>query len=81
MKGWVALLIILFVIIGTIGFGIFGVRRIKMNPAQFILGGRSFGVIFLWLLSAGEVYTSFTFLGRLVGRIAGGRRLFTSSAI
>jgi SSS family solute:Na+ symporter len=63
MKGWVALLIILFVIIGTIGFGIFGVRRIKMNPAQFILGGRSFGVIFLWLLSAGEVYTSFTFLG------------------
>jgi solute:Na+ symporter, SSS family len=63
MKGWIALLIILFVIIGTIGFGIFGVRRIKMSPAQFILGGRSFGVIFLWLLSAGEVYTSFTFLG------------------
>src|SRR6202008_4805733 len=63
MKGWVALLIILFVIIGTIGFGIFGARRIKMNPAQFTLGGRSFGVIFLWLLSAGEVYTSFTFLG------------------
>jgi SSS family solute:Na+ symporter len=63
MKGWIALLIILFVIIGTIGFGIFGVRRVKMSPAQFILGGRSFGVIFLWLLSAGEVYTSFTFLG------------------
>ena len=63
MKGWIALLIILFVIIGTIGFGIFGVRRIKMSPAQFILGGRSFGVIFLWMLSAGEVYTSFTFLG------------------
>ena len=63
MKGWIALLIILFVIISTIAFGIFGVRRVKMNPAQFILGGRSFGVIFLWLLSAGEVYTSFTFLG------------------
>ena len=63
MKGWIALLIILFVIIGTIGFGILGVRRVKMSPAQFILGGRSFGVIFLWLLSAGEVYTSFTFLG------------------
>lgn len=60
---WIALLIILFIIVGTIGFGIFGVRRIKMSPAQFILGGRSFGVIFLWLLSAGEVYTSFTFLG------------------
>jgi solute:Na+ symporter, SSS family len=63
MKDWSALLIIVFVIIGTIGFGIFGVRRIKMSPDQFILGGRSFGVIFLWLLSAGEVYTSFTFLG------------------
>ncbi|MBV8098189.1 MAG: sodium:solute symporter family protein [Verrucomicrobia bacterium] len=63
MKSWIALLIILVVIICTIGFGIFGVRRIKMNPSQFILGGRSFGVIFLWLLSAGEVYTSFTFLG------------------
>jgi len=63
MNSWVALLIILFVVVGTIGFGIFGVRKIKMNPAQFILGGRSFGVIFLWLLSAGEVYTSFTFLG------------------
>lgn len=60
---WIALLIILFIIVGTIGFGILGVRRIKMSPAQFILGGRSFGIIFLWLLSAGEVYTSFTFLG------------------
>jgi SSS family solute:Na+ symporter len=63
MNSSIALLIIGFVIAGTIGFGIFGVRRVKMNPAQFILGGRSFGVIFLWLLSAGEVYTSFTFLG------------------
>ena len=60
MNSSIALLIIGFVIAGTIGFGIFGVRRVKMNPAQFILGGRSFGVIFLWLLSAGEVYTSFT---------------------
>ena len=63
MNSLIALLIILFVIVGTIGFGILGVRRIKMSPAQFILGGRSFGVVFLWLLSAGEVYTSFTFLG------------------
>jgi solute:Na+ symporter, SSS family len=63
MNRWIALLIILFIIVGTIGFGILGVRRIKMSPSQFILGGRSFGIIFLWLLSAGEVYTSFTFLG------------------
>jgi len=63
MNSQTALLIILFVIVATVGFGMFGVRRVKMSPAQFILGGRSFGVIFLWLLSAGEVYTSFTFLG------------------
>jgi SSS family solute:Na+ symporter len=63
MRSWTALLIILFIIVGTIGFGIFGVRKVKMSPTQFILGGRSFGIIFLWLLSAGEVYTSFTFLG------------------
>jgi solute:Na+ symporter, SSS family len=63
MNSLVALLIIFVVIVGTIGFGILGVRKIKMSPAQFIVGGNSFGVIFLWLLSAGEVYTSFTFLG------------------
>jgi solute:Na+ symporter, SSS family len=51
------------VIVGTAGFGIFGVRKIKMDPTQFIVGGRSLGALFLWLLMAGEVYTSFTFLG------------------
>ena len=63
MNSLVALLIIFFVIIGTIGFGIFGVRKVRMSPSQFILGGRSLGIVFLWLLSAGEIYTSFTFLG------------------
>lgn len=63
MKSVVALAIIGCVILGTAGFGIFGVRKIKMDPTQFIVGGRSLGAIFLWLLMAGEVYTSFTFLG------------------
>ena len=34
-----------------------------MDPAQYIVGGRSFGTIFLWVLLAGEIYTTFTFLG------------------
>jgi SSS family solute:Na+ symporter len=34
-----------------------------MDPEQFIVGGRSFGAVFLWLLLAGEIYTSFAFLG------------------
>jgi solute:Na+ symporter, SSS family len=63
MKGTIALAIIGCVIVGTAGFGIFGVRKIKMDPTQFIVGGRSLGALFLWLLMAGEVYTSFTFLG------------------
>ncbi len=47
----------------TLGLGVFGVRRVKMDAEQFIVGGRSFGALFLWLLLAGEIYTSFTFLG------------------
>jgi SSS family solute:Na+ symporter len=39
------------------------VRGIKMDPQQYIVGGRSFGTIFLWVLLAGEIYTTFTFLG------------------
>jgi SSS family solute:Na+ symporter len=63
MRSIIALAIIGSVIVGTAGFGIFGVRKVKMDPTQFIVGGRSLGAIFLWLLMAGEVYTSFTFLG------------------
>jgi hypothetical protein len=58
-----ALVIIGAVIVATTAFGLFGVRKIRMSPQQFIVGGRSFGAVFLWLLMAGEVYTSFTFLG------------------
>ena len=33
------------------------------GPEQYIVGGRSFGTLFLWVLLAGEIYTTFTFLG------------------
>ncbi len=59
----VALTIVGVVIVGTIGLALFGVRRVKMDPQQYIVGGRSFGTVFLWVLLAGEIYTSFTFLG------------------
>ena len=58
-----ALSIVALVVFGTIGFALLGVRRVKMDPQQFIVGGRSFGTIFLWVLLAGEIYTTFTFLG------------------
>jgi SSS family solute:Na+ symporter len=34
-----------------------------MDLEQWAVGGRSFGVIFVFLLLAGEIYTTFTFLG------------------
>ena len=38
-------------------------RRIKMDLEQWSVAGRGFGVIFVWLLMAGEIYTTFAFLG------------------
>jgi len=59
----VALTIVAATLLGTVALALFGVRRFKMDPAQYIVGGRSFGTLFLWVLLAGEIYTSFTFLG------------------
>jgi SSS family solute:Na+ symporter len=45
----------------VIGF-LAGVRR-KMNLEQWTVGGRGFGAVLMYLLMAGEVYTTFSFLG------------------
>ena len=58
-----ALTIITVVIVGTIAFALLSVRKLKMDPHEFIVGSRSFGALLLWILLAGEIYTSFTFLG------------------
>jgi solute:Na+ symporter, SSS family len=57
-------LTIIFAIVGlgaTIGF-LAGIRR-KMNLEQWTVGGRGFGAVLMYLLMAGEVYTTFSFLG------------------
>ena len=59
----IAIAIVATIVFGTIVFALLAVRRVKMDPAQYIVGGRSFGTIFLWVLLAGEIYTTFTFLG------------------
>jgi solute:Na+ symporter, SSS family len=59
----IALGIIALVVLGTIAFGLRGVRGVRMNPQEYIVGGRRFGWLLLWLLMAGEIYTTFTFLG------------------
>jgi len=54
--------ILIIVAIGaTIGF-LAGVHR-KMDLEQWTVGGRRFGAVLMFLLMAGEVYTTFAFLG------------------
>jgi len=35
----------------------------KMDLEQWTVGGRGFGMLLVWLLMSGEIYTTFTFLG------------------
>jgi SSS family solute:Na+ symporter len=59
--------IALTVISGIVGVGAFAglLARFhhKMDLEQWTVGGRGFGVVLVWLLMAGEQYTTFTFLG------------------
>jgi SSS family solute:Na+ symporter len=58
-----ALIIILATILLSACVGIYAGRHLKMNLENWTVGGRRFGVILIWLLMAGEIYTTFTFLG------------------
>jgi SSS family solute:Na+ symporter len=59
----IALGVIAFILVFTVAFGWFSVRKVKQDPTEYIVGGRSLGWLLIWLLMAGEIYTSFTFLG------------------
>ena len=57
----------LTIIVGIVALGtaiglLAGVHR-KMDLEQWTVGGRGFGVVLIFLLMAGEVYTTFAFLG------------------
>ncbi len=55
-------MIVAIVAVGTaIGF-VAGARR-RMDLEQWTVGGRGFGTVLVFLLMAGEVYTTFAFLG------------------
>jgi SSS family solute:Na+ symporter len=57
----------LSIIAGIVGVGAFvglyAGSRHKMDLEQWTVGGRGFGLLLVWLLMAGEFYTTFTFLG------------------
>lgn len=59
----IALIIILGFLILSIFLGIRSTKGKDMNLEQWTVAGRGFGTIFVFLLMAGEIYTTFSFLG------------------
>jgi SSS family solute:Na+ symporter len=58
-----ALVILCLVTLFALFLGIRARGGRDMDLEQWTVGGRSFGTIFVFLLMAGEIYTTFTFLG------------------
>lgn len=58
-----ALALIALIFALSIALGLLARRGKKMDLEQWTLGRRGFGVVFVFLLMAGEIYTTFTFLG------------------
>jgi solute:Na+ symporter, SSS family len=61
--GLIAMAIIFGIILVGAVTGIYAGFRREMNLEQWTVAGRGFGVILVWLLMAGEVYTTFSFQG------------------
>jgi solute:Na+ symporter, SSS family len=59
----VALAVISVTVSAGAFIGFYAGARRKMDLEQWIVGDRGFGMLLVWLLMAGEVYTTFTFLG------------------
>ncbi|WP_158925757.1 sodium:solute symporter [Acidisphaera sp. S103] len=58
-----ALIIIVATIVGVLCLGLVARRGTVMDLEQWTVGGRGFGTILVFVLMAGEIYTTFTFLG------------------
>ena len=58
-----ALIIIFAVALAALLLGLRARKGRDMNLEQWSVGGRSFGTVFVFLLMAGEIYTTFSFLG------------------
>jgi SSS family solute:Na+ symporter len=59
----IALTIISFIVSIGAGAGFLARSHHRMDLEQWTVGGRGFGYVLVWLLMAGEIYTTFTFLG------------------
>jgi len=58
-----ALTIILLFLVAAIFLGIRSTKGKDMNLEQWTVGGRGFGAVLVFVLMAGEIYTTFSFLG------------------
>ncbi|MFB7664203.1 sodium:solute symporter [Kitasatospora sp. NPDC056138] len=58
-----ALLVIAAFLLAAVALGLRARRGREMNLQEWSVGGRGFGTVFVFLLLAGEIYTTFTFLG------------------
>ncbi|WP_158816758.1 sodium:solute symporter [Methylocapsa sp. S129] len=58
-----ALVIIFLVAAFSLGLGLLARSGKQMTLEQWTVGGRGFGALLVFLLTAGEIYTTFTFLG------------------
>ncbi|HWH52277.1 MAG TPA: sodium:solute symporter family protein, partial [Gemmatimonadaceae bacterium] len=58
-----ALAILAACFVVAVGLGLLARRGLDMTLEEWSVGGRGFGSVFVFLLMAGEIYTTFTFLG------------------
>lgn len=61
MNAALPVLIVFFAL--AVGLGLWARHGKEMDLEQWSVGGRGFGSIIVFLLLAGEIYTTFTFLG------------------
>jgi solute:Na+ symporter, SSS family len=54
---------ILVIVAAGTAIGFLGTANRRMDLEEWTVGGRGFGVVLVFLLTAGEVYTTFSFLG------------------
>jgi SSS family solute:Na+ symporter len=59
----VGLAILAATLLVALGLGLLARRGRTMSLEEWTVGGRGFGTAFVFLLMAGEIYTTFTFLG------------------
>ncbi|QIS11540.1 sodium:solute symporter family protein [Nocardia arthritidis] len=68
----VVLVVALLGMVVIAAVGLLGRRKPTLDLAEWSLGGRRFGAVTIWFLQAGEVFTTFTFLGMAGLAFSGG---------